>query len=350
MFDQQTYGQNVEYQTENAGDYETYQTSNYQQEKANIITGQPISYETFEKQQQVYYTQNQPYNQQAYIQQPNQRNQLYNYQVNDEMAGYNDYYQNPQSQSIAQQQAKLAQQKVRMVKQMAQQNMQPPFISRNPHVMQQYQQQQPPLIQKKYSGNMNQQQQNMYGIQKKYSGNMNQQQNVYGIQKKYSGNMNQQQQNMYGYQKKNSKFKYQQIYDNEDQFDQPQIESDFQPATPMANSILNQSQIPFQQKQKVKQSGVESVGLSGMKNVEPIMERNMNENFEKEREIPIEEKSPDQSNVDNLNIPNQSFPQQSRNQSQLADVDDNLDHLPTINSIMKGNSELLPPPRKKKYK
>ena len=118
----------------------------------------------------------------------------------------------------------------------------------------------------------------------------------------------------------------------------------------MANSILNQSQIPFQQKQKVKQSGVESVGLSGMKNVEPIMERNMNENFEKEREIPIEEKSPDQSNVDNLNIPNQSFPQQSRNQSQLADVDDNLDHLPTINSIMKGNSELLPPPRKKKYK
>ena len=30
-------------------------------------------------------------------------------------------------------------------------------------------------------------------------------------------------------------------------------------------------------------------------------------------------------------------------------MDDNLDHLPTINSIMKGNAEPLPPSKKKKY-
>ena len=32
-----------------------------------------------------------------------------------------------------------------------------------------------------------------------------------------------------------------------------------------------------------------------------------------------------------------------------GDIDDNLDHLPTVNSIMKGTSEMLPPPKKKKY-
>ena len=366
MYDQPLYGQNVQYQTENAGaDFEAYQTSSLPMEKKKTIIREPISYETFENQQQVYYGQNQPYTQQVYIQQQNQGNQVY-----DEIPGYNNY----QPQTIAQQQANMARQMIQQ-----NQNIRPPFPSRNPHVRQQYPQQQPPLIQKKYSGNMNQQQ-NMYGygLQKKYSGNMNQQQNMYGygvqkknsgnmnqqqnmygygLQKKYSGNMNQQQ-NMYGQygvQKKYSgHMKQQQIYDNQDQFDEPQIEPDFQPEMPMANSILNQSKIPFQQNQSIQKriSGQLSQKSSGkiqnslenepnvQKSVEPIMEK----------ENPIEEKLPDQSNVDYLNNPNQSFPQQSRNQSQVGDIDDNLDHLPTINSIMKGNSELLPPPKKKKYK
>ena len=297
-------------------------------------------------------------------------------------------------------------------KQNIQQNIQPPFASRNPHMRPQYQQQQAPLIQKQYSGHM----------------------------------------------------KQQQIYDNPDQFDQPQIEPDFQPEIPMTNSVLNQSKIPFQQNQvritpgynpqvqanppyvvprrnpninlkqydnayggshfvntadpglstitvkykdnssiqnnnssdivkkisgqlsqkssgrvqnsldnepieqpevgtgtsnfgpnvelsetqNVKQSGLDNIGLSGMKSVEPITDSKINEEFEKEN--PIEEKFPDQSHVDDLNNQNEGFPQQmSQNPSQIGDIDDNLDHLPTINSIMKGNSEMLPPPKKKKY-
>ena len=407
------------------GEFGTYQATNY--EKAKTITREPISYEAYEQQQQGFYGQNQPYTQQIYVQLPNQGNQVYNYTANKDIAGYNNYYQVqqetlqqmiPQSQTIGQGQARMAQQKAKMVNQMVlqkqgmQQNMQPPFASRNPHMRQQYQQQQAPLIQKQYSGHMKQQEN---------------------------------------------------IYDNEDQFNQPQIEPDFQPEVPIVNSVLNQSKIPFQQNQiritpaynpqaqanpsyvvprrnpninlkqydyfgsdshfvntadpglstiqansqntsqiqkqnsssiqkkisgqlsqkssgriqnslenepieqpeigtgisnfgpnvggmeNVKQSEVENVGISGLKSVEPIMESKTNEEYEKEN--PIEEKFPDQSHVDDLNNQNEGFPQQmSQNPSQIADIDENLSHLPTINSIMKGNSEMLPPPKKKKYK
>ena len=98
-----------------------------------------------------------------------------------------------------------------------------------------------------------------------------------------------------------------------------------------------------------KESTIDNVGTSGMKSVEPVMQSKVNDEFEKEN--PIEEKFPDQSNVENLNNQNEGFPQQiTQNPSQIGDIDDQLDHLPTINSIMKGNSELLPPPKKKKYK
>ena len=425
MSEQYIYGQPKYSGT--GGEFGTYQSTNYQQGKTKAITRQPISYETYEQQQQGYYGQNQPYTQQVYVQRPNQGNQVYNYASNNEITGYNNYYQVqqethqqmiPQSQAIPQSQSR----KAKIVNQMVQQkqgmqNMQPPFASRNPHMRQQYQQQQAPLIQKQYSGHFKQQEE---------------------------------------------------IYDNQDQFNQPQIEPDFQPEVPIANSVLNQSKIPFQQNQvritpaynpqvqtnpsyvvprrnpnvslkqydyyggdshfvntadpglstiqvnnqnpsqiqkqnsssiqkrisgqlsqkssgriqnslenepseqpeigtgisnfgpnigmsgmsgmeNVKQSEVENVGLSGLKTVEPIMESKTNEEYEKEN--PIEEKVPDQSHVDDLNNQNEGFPQQlSQNPSQIADIDENLDHLPTINSIMKGNSEMLPPPKKKKYK
>ena len=419
MSNQYIYGQ---YQAGNAGaEFGTYETTNYQPGKKATVVRQPISYETYEQQQPVYYEQDPSYTQQIY-QQPNQTNNLYEYQTGEPITGYENYYQIqqethqqmfPQPQTIAQQQAKMAQQKAKMVKQMVNQNQNIPnqnyqtgFASRNPNIRQQYQPQQPQIIQKKYSGRMNQQQE-MYGQQ------------------------------------------------NEPQFDQPQIEPDFQPEIPIANSVLNQSKIPFQENQvkttpaynpqaqtnpsyviprrnpnanlkqygyygdshfvnsvdpgtstmqvnnqsmqkknsssiqkkisgqlsqkssgKIqnslatesvgqpevgigstnfgksvgmsevqKESTIDNVGISGMKSVEPIMESNLNE----VKENPIEEKFPDQSNIDNLNNPNESFPKQSRNQSQIGDIDDNLDHLPTINSIMKGNSDLLPPPKKKKY-
>ena len=104
--------------------------------------------------------------------------------------------------------------------------------------------------------------------------------------------------------------------------------------------------------------GLSGIQNSGMNNVEVNLNENLVEtkfpNEEIEKENPIEEKVPDQSNVDNLNNENNDFPQEE-NQNQFGvsqmegDIDDNLDHLPTINSIMKGTSNMLPPPKKKKY-
>ena len=213
MSNQYMYGP---YQAGNAGaEFGTYETTNYQPGKTATVVRQPISYETYEQQQPVYYDQDPSYNQQIY-QQPKQTNNLYEYQTGEPITGYENYYQIqqethqqmfPQPQTIAQQQAKMAQQKAKMVKQMVHQNQNIPnqnyqtgFASRNPNIRQQYQPQQPQIIQKKYSGRMNQQQE-MYGQQ------------------------------------------------NEPQFDQPQIEPDFQPEIPIANSVLNQSKIPFQENQ-----------------------------------------------------------------------------------------------------
>ena len=104
--------------------------------------------------------------------------------------------------------------------------------------------------------------------------------------------------------------------------------------------------------------GLSGIQNSGMKGVNLNLNENLVEskfpNEEIEKENPIEEKVPDQSNVDNLNNENDNFPQEE-NQNQFGgsqmegDIDDNLDHLPTINSIMKGTSNMLPPPKKKKY-
>ena len=108
----------------------------------------------------------------------------------------------------------------------------------------------------------------------------------------------------------------------------------------------------------------QNIGKSDLRNIEPKMSENFfqskipNEEIEKEK--PIEEKSPDENSIDNLNNlknlnnENDAFPQEINNQNQIrqsnmGDIDDNLDHLPTIGSIMKGKSGMLPPPKKKKY-
>ena len=74
------------------------------------------------------------------------------------------------------------------------------------------------------------------------------------------------------------------------------------------------------------------------------------DNEELEKENPIEEKIPDESHLDD-NI-NNDFQQEKNNQNdenEIIDIDDNLDELPTIKDILKGNFEILPPPKKKKY-
>ena len=107
----------------------------------------------------------------------------------------------------------------------------------------------------------------------------------------------------------------------------------------------------------VGMSSVQNIGKSEMENVEinnvNNIEANLNNNdnpFESKinnEEFPIEEKMPEQNNVNE----NDNH-QEEMNQNQLegsVDIDENLAHLPTINSIMKGRGDLLPPPKKKKY-
>ena len=66
-----------------------------------------------------------------------------------------------------------------------------------------------------------------------------------------------------------------------------------------------------------------------------------------ENENPIDEKQPDVSNLDNQS--NNSFPMEANQNPLMQSVSENMAQLPTIGSIMKGTSEMLPPPTKKKY-
>lgn len=118
--------------------------------------------------------------------------------------------------------------------------------------------------------------------------------------------------------------------------DKPLIESQFQPSIPVANSVIGQSQIQFE-----KKASHASIG-SG----------NMNDNFMASQishdEFPLQESIPVTTN--NLNIDNQQqINQNPFGQSISGDIDVNMSHLPTINSIMKGTKEILPPPKKNKY-
>jgi hypothetical protein len=69
------------------------------------------------------------------------------------------------------------------------------------------------------------------------------------------------------------------------------------------------------------------------------------------KEFPMEEKTPEAAFPNDLmeNNSQHNITQKSISESGLSDFDANLSHLPTISSIMKGNSEPLPPSKNKKY-
>ena len=64
-------------------------------------------------------------------------------------------------------------------------------------------------------------------------------------------------------------------------------------------------------------------------------------------EFPLHESIPVTNNT--LNVDNQQVSQNPFGQSTSGDIDVNMSHLPTINSIMKETKEILPPPKKNKY-
>ena len=103
----------------------------------------------------------------------------------------------------------------------------------------------------------------------------------------------------------------------------------------------------------VKSQAEKNIEFSKLQNVENnIMESKLS-NEELDKENPIEEKKPDESNMDSVNDLNSNTQKElNRNQPEITqsiDIDDSLDYLPTINDILKGDMELLPPSKKKKY-
>ena len=100
-------------------------------------------------------------------------------------------------------------------------------------------------------------------------------------------------------------------------------------------------------------SRMEFIGESKMENVEQELDDKFIEkklsNEEIEKEIPIEEKTPDQSIINDLGNENNQMIN-DKIESEVIDIDDKLEYLPTAIMIMKGNGELLPPPKKKKYR
>lgn len=95
---------------------------------------------------------------------------------------------------------------------------------------------------------------------------------------------------------------------------------------------------------KEEEISIKESGLS--KNISRINQSNI-------KESPMEEKLPETAFPDNIreNTPQQSLniTQKSVTQSGLSDYDNNMSHLPTINSIMRGSCEPLPPLHKNKY-
>ena len=69
------------------------------------------------------------------------------------------------------------------------------------------------------------------------------------------------------------------------------------------------------------------------------------------QETPIEEKKPETALPDNIvdEISQKDITEKSITESGISDYEANMSHLPTINSIMKGISEPLPPSKKNKY-
>ena len=98
---------------------------------------------------------------------------------------------------------------------------------------------------------------------------------------------------------------------------------------------------------KEEEMNISQSGLS--KKVSKI---NVSHDLDEDKEFPMEEKKPETAFPENLMQENKAhnISQNTITESGISDIDSKLDHLPTIGSILRGNSEPLPPSKKKKYK
>ena len=233
IYGQQTYNQNIQYDTGintndqveiNGTQFVNYETTNYQQtNKINNINMQPIVYQQYEQQEQpIYLDQNQAYQTEYIIQ--DQDGQIYEYQKGEKNVGYDQYdqyyqqqnqqlnqiyqYQQPQIQTIPQKQVKISQ-PIAQVNPNIPKN--PPIGSRNPYIQR-----------KQFQPKQNIQQINQENIHQPPQIGQNITETIIIPQNQNISN------------------------------GKPLIESNFQPNIPMANSVLNQSKIPF----RINQSNV----------------------------------------------------------------------------------------------
>jgi len=119
----------------------------------------------------------------------------------------------------------------------------------------------------------------------------------------------------------------------------PQISQ--KPPELISNPNIKKLSTIKEEEMDIKQSGL-SHKISQISNQDEIT-----------KEIPMEEKTPEialpENKIENVNQENENINEKSLAQSGVSDYDINLSHLPTINSIMKGKSEPLPPQKKNKY-
>ena len=130
-------------------------------------------------------------------------------------------------------------------------------------------------------------------------------------------------------------------------FEDSQLEKeneDLHPEVGFGSSVISQSVM----------SKVNKMGNSNVQN----SDSNINNNVSNckisdeiiEKENPIEEKRPDEINLNDLENESIISNLQKKNQNPLnISITDRMDKLPTISNIMKGTNEILPPPTKKKY-
>ena len=233
IYGQQTYNQNIQYDTGintndqveiNGTQFVNYETTNYQQtNKINNINMQPIVYQQYEQQEQpIYLDQNQAYQTEYIIQ--DQDGQIYEYQKGEKNVGYDQYdqyyqqqnqqlnqiyqYQQPQIQTIPQKQVKISQPIAQLNPNIPKN---PPIGSRNPYIQR-----------KQFQPKQNIQQINQENIHQPPQIGQNIAETIIIPQNQNISN------------------------------GKPLIESNFQPNIPMANSVLNQSKIPF----RINQSNV----------------------------------------------------------------------------------------------
>ena len=107
--------------------------------------------------------------------------------------------------------------------------------------------------------------------------------------------------------------------------------------------------------ENLKKTKVKKIENNNIQNFESTSDSNKDNNCaefnsdNEEKENPIEEKIPDESNMDmNKNLRHEIYSNQNE-EIEIRDVDDDLEYLPTINDILKGNFKMLSPPKKKKY-